>query len=60
MHEHKRRGHGLAVAELAEQLRAHDVGLEFLTGELRGTRNPSGVVFTVPAALSGRGTRIHP
>jgi DNA invertase Pin-like site-specific DNA recombinase len=53
VHEHKRLGRGLALAELAEQLRACDVGLEFLTGELQGTRDPSGVVFTVLAALSG-------
>ncbi|HEX4811873.1 MAG TPA: recombinase family protein, partial [Nonomuraea sp.] len=44
---------GLALAELAEQLRAAGVGLEFLTGELQGTHDPSGVVFTVLAALSG-------
>lgn len=53
VHEHKRLGHGLALAGLAEQVRAHDVGLEFVTGELQGIHNPSGVVFTVPAALSG-------
>ncbi|WP_433258289.1 recombinase family protein [Streptosporangium sp. CA-135522] len=53
VHEHKRLGRGLALAELAEQLRAYDVGLEFLTGELQGTHDPSGVVFTVLAALSG-------
>jgi DNA invertase Pin-like site-specific DNA recombinase len=32
---------------------ASDVGLEFLTGELKGSHDPSGVVFTVLAALSG-------
>ncbi|MEV3982119.1 recombinase family protein [Nonomuraea sp. NPDC049758] len=53
VHEHKRLGRGLALAELAEQLRTCDVGLEFLTGELQGTHDPSGVVFTVLAALSG-------
>jgi DNA invertase Pin-like site-specific DNA recombinase len=53
VHEHKRLGRGLALAELAEQLRAAGVGLEFLTGELQGTHDPSGVVFTVLAALSG-------
>jgi DNA invertase Pin-like site-specific DNA recombinase len=53
VHEHKRLGRGLALAELAEQLRGYDVGLEFLTGELQGTHDPSGVVFTVLAALSG-------
>ncbi|MFD3699684.1 recombinase family protein [Streptomyces sp. NPDC058646] len=30
-----------------------DVGLQFLTGDLQGSHNPSGVVFTVWAALSG-------
>lgn len=32
---------------------AADVGLEFLTGDLRGSHDPSGIVFTVLAALSG-------
>lgn len=30
-----------------------DVGLEFLTGELKGSHDPSGIVFTVLAAMSG-------
>lgn len=29
------------------------MGLQFLTGELQGSHDPSGVVFTVLAALSG-------
>ncbi len=33
--------------------RASDIGLEFLTGELQGSHDPSGIVFTVLAALSG-------
>jgi DNA invertase Pin-like site-specific DNA recombinase len=53
VHEHKRLGRGLELAALAEQLKACDVGLEFLTGELQGSHDPSGVVFTVLAALSG-------
>ncbi len=53
VHEHKRLGRGIDLATLAEELKAHDVGLEFLTGELKGSRDPSGVVFTVLAALSG-------
>lgn len=53
VHEHKRLGRGLDLATLAEQLRAADVGLEFLTGELQGSHDPSGVVFTVLAAMSG-------
>src|ERR1022692_883482 len=44
VHEHKRLGRGI---ELAEQLRADSIGLEFLTGELQGSHDPSGVVFTV-------------
>jgi DNA invertase Pin-like site-specific DNA recombinase len=36
-----------------EQLKAADIGLQFLTGELQGSHDPSGVVFTVLAALSG-------
>lgn len=53
VHEHKRLGRGLDLAALAEQLRAAGIGLEFLTGELQGSHDPSGVVFTVLAALSG-------
>ena len=53
VHEHKRLGRGIELAALAEQLRAADIGLEFLTGELQGSHDPSGVVFTVLAALSG-------
>ncbi|MDQ2875933.1 MAG: recombinase family protein [Actinomycetota bacterium] len=43
----------IELAALAGQLRAAGVGLEFLTGELQGSHDPSGVVFTVLAALSG-------
>jgi DNA invertase Pin-like site-specific DNA recombinase len=53
VHEHKRLGRGIELAQLAEQLRADGIGLEFLTGELQGSHNPSGVVFTVLAAVSG-------
>ncbi|GAA0838127.1 recombinase family protein [Streptosporangium amethystogenes subsp. fukuiense] len=53
VHEHKRLGRGIDLATLAEELRAADVGLEFLTGELQGSHDPSGVVFIVLAALSG-------
>ena len=53
VHEHKRLGRGLELAALAEQLRAAGIGLEFLTGELQGSHDPSGVVFNVLAALSG-------
>jgi DNA invertase Pin-like site-specific DNA recombinase len=53
VHEHKRLGRGLELAALAEQLRAFGIGLEFLTGELQGSHDPSGVVFTVLSALSG-------
>jgi DNA invertase Pin-like site-specific DNA recombinase len=52
-HEHKRLGRGIELAALAEQLRAAGIGLEFLTGGLQGSHDPSGVVFTVLAALSG-------
>lgn len=31
----------------AEQLRADGIDLEFLAGELQGSHDPSGVVFTV-------------
>jgi hypothetical protein len=56
VHEHKRLGRGIelaALAALAEQLKAAGICLEFLTGELQGCHDPSGIVFTVPAALSG-------
>lgn len=53
VHEHKRLGRGIDLATLAEELRAGDIGLEFLTGELQGSHDPGGVVFTVLAALSG-------
>ena len=53
VHEHKRLGRGIELAALAEQLRAAGIGLEFLTGELQGSHDPSGVVLTVLAALSG-------
>ncbi|MEU4332546.1 recombinase family protein [Nonomuraea dietziae] len=53
VHEHKRLGRGLDMAALAEQLRAAEIALEFLTGELQGSHDPAGVVFTVLAALSG-------
>ncbi|WP_312870782.1 recombinase family protein [Streptomyces himalayensis] len=51
VHEHKRLGRGIELAMLA--LKASDVGLEFLTGELKGSHDPSGIVFTVLAAMSG-------
>jgi DNA invertase Pin-like site-specific DNA recombinase len=53
VHEHKRLGRGLDLAALAEQLKAAGIALEFLTGELQGSHDPSDVVFTVLAALSG-------
>ncbi len=53
VHEHKRLGRGIELAALAEQLRADGIGLEFLTGELQGSHDPVGVVFTVLAALAG-------
>ncbi|MFF2732486.1 recombinase family protein [Streptomyces sp. NPDC058008] len=51
--EHKRLGRGNKLSMLAEELKAGDVGLEFLTGELKGSHDPSGIVFTVLAAMSG-------
>ncbi|WP_218159067.1 recombinase family protein [Streptomyces sp. yr375] len=53
VHEHKRLGRGIELAMLAEELKASDVGLEFLTGELKGSHDPSGIVFTVLAVMSG-------
>jgi len=53
VHEHKRLGRGIELAALAEQLRADDIALEFLEGELRGSHDPPGVVFTVLAAMAG-------
>jgi DNA invertase Pin-like site-specific DNA recombinase len=53
VHEHKRLGRGIELAKFAEQLRADGIGLEFLTGELQGSHDPEGVVFTVLAAMAG-------
>jgi hypothetical protein len=53
VHEHKRLGRGIELAALAEQLKAAGICLEFLTGELQGCHDPSGIVFTVLAASSG-------
>ena len=53
VHEHKRLGRGIELAALAEHLRAAGIGLEFLTGKLQGSHEPSGIMFTVLAALSG-------
>ncbi|WP_327591588.1 recombinase family protein [Streptomyces chartreusis] len=53
VHQHKRLGRGIELAMLAEQLKTADVGLEFLAGELQGSHDPSGIVFTVLAAMSG-------
>ncbi|MCX4964172.1 recombinase family protein [Streptomyces sp. NBC_00654] len=53
VHEHKRLGRGIELVMLAEELKASDVGLEFLAGELEGSHDPSGIVFTVLAAMSG-------
>ncbi|MFC5895224.1 recombinase family protein [Streptomyces ramulosus] len=53
VHEHKRLGRGIERAMLAEELKASDIGLEFLTGELKGSHDPPGIVFTVLAAMSG-------
>jgi DNA invertase Pin-like site-specific DNA recombinase len=53
VHEHKRLGRGIELVALAEQLRAAGISLEFLTGELAGSHDPSGIVFTVLAELSG-------
>ncbi|OIJ87137.1 recombinase family protein [Streptomyces colonosanans] len=41
VHEHKRLGRGIELAMLAKELKASDVGLEFLTGELKGSHDPS-------------------
>ncbi|WP_346342667.1 recombinase family protein [Streptomyces sp. SID685] len=53
LHEHKRIGRGVELAMLAEELKASDVGLQFLTGELKSSHDPTGIVFTVLAAMSG-------
>jgi hypothetical protein len=42
VHEHKRLGRGIELAMPAEELKAGDVGLEFLTGELKGSHDPPG------------------
>jgi hypothetical protein len=52
VHEHKRLGRGIELAALAEQLRAAEIGLEFLTGELQGSHDPSGAAVTDEAMLA--------
>ncbi|WP_245790717.1 recombinase family protein [Streptomyces monashensis] len=51
--EHKRLGRGIELALLTDELKASDVGLEFLTGELKGSYDPSEIVFTMFSAMSG-------
>ncbi|WP_307808023.1 recombinase family protein [Streptomyces oryzae] len=51
--EHKGLGRGIELTMLAEELKASHIGLEFLTGELKGSHAPSGIVFTVLTAMSG-------
>lgn len=53
VHEHKRLGRGMDLPVLAEELKASGIALEFLTGELQGSHDPSGIVFVVLSALSG-------
>lgn len=43
----------LVLKAVAKQLKEASIGLEFLTGEVQGSHDPSGVVFSVLAALSG-------
>jgi DNA invertase Pin-like site-specific DNA recombinase len=51
--EHKRLGRGIELAMLAQELKAGDVVLEFLAGGLKGSHDPSGIVFSALAAMSG-------
>ncbi|WP_189305512.1 hypothetical protein [Streptomyces albospinus] len=53
VHEHKHLGRGIDLAMLADDLKASDVGLDFLTAEFKGSHDPSGLVFAVLAAMSG-------
>jgi DNA invertase Pin-like site-specific DNA recombinase len=52
VHEH-RLDRSIELATLAEGLKVSDVGLQFLTGELQGSHDPSSIVFTILTALSG-------
>ncbi|MGW1507461.1 recombinase family protein [Streptomyces mirabilis] len=54
VHEHERLGRGTELAMLAEELKASGVGLEFLTGEPKGSHDPSGIVFTMPLRSRSR------
>ena len=60
VHEHKRLGRGIELAALAEQLRADGIGLEFLTGELQGSHDPSGDRVHRARRAVGDGARVHP
>jgi hypothetical protein len=51
-------GSAAASNSLAEELKASDVALQFLTGELKGSHDPSGIVFTVLAAMSGAASMV--
>ncbi|MEV3951264.1 recombinase family protein [Streptomyces halstedii] len=50
--EHRRLGQSIVLARLAEELDVGGIALQFLTGDLKGTHDPGGGVFTVLAALS--------
>ncbi|WP_443742850.1 recombinase family protein [Streptomyces smyrnaeus] len=60
VHERKQLGRGIELAVLAAQLKASDVGREFLTGGLKGSHDPSGIVCTVLAAMSGMERKVCP
>ncbi|SDM42863.1 hypothetical protein SAMN04487981_101482 [Streptomyces sp. cf386] len=58
VHEHKRLGRGIELAMLAEELKASEVGPDFLTGELKGSYD--GRHRGTRGALASRGTPVGP
>ncbi|MFJ9854438.1 recombinase family protein [Streptomyces sp. NPDC101150] len=58
--EHKRLGRGIELAMLAEKLKASDVGLEFLTGELKGSHDPLRHRVHRACRHVRHGARVHP
>ena len=53
VHEHKRLGRGIELAMLAEELKASETLPLELQPRPKGLHDPSGIVFTVLAAMSG-------
>ncbi len=60
VHEHKRLGRGIDLATLAEQLRASDIGLEFLDRGTPGLARPLRCGVHCAGCAVRDGARVHP